>query len=419
MPIPSHLPATADPRFGNVLLTRTALEVCGGVAALRRSGVRWPYDVAVADLRCAGYLPEHVAAMETLPPEALFFYPDGSVQFCAYRFHDPTTNSYEALLEGVYWGKSVRSGVDDPLVDRRCILFCSAAINRRVYGQEEMMVHPFSEAISDPGNLGLSVIFQRRFLHEAVIKEFGQVLRGWQASAGQVAALSTCTVAVAESQLCIWENLAHFRLALHDADMNVLTWLLVCLLNHSLEGGRSKAVDSVWYNSNAEGVRERAQVGGKEARFDLASGQFEREFPLPRRTGAKKFAGVGESHPTLRSERFPVLVDGLYSEESVQLTLHFEEWPTRDQKKTLIELFAAWTTVNTYKGFEAGAIKWWSELKFTRKQNSAHVQIDFGESTDASWEALVRMLESFDEEAGLLVALVFSEPRTEGSGMEG
>ncbi len=130
---------------------------------------------------------------------------------------------------------------------------------------------------------------------------------------------------------------------MHNPSPNVIVWLVICLLNHSLEGGRANAIDFFRYNIDLEEALARDGVVAKEARFDLATMQFDKGFPMARgrvqpRARSKPTSAAIASHPTLRSANFPVLREGCLGGEDVKLTIYFDEWLGKDQKKHLREI---------------------------------------------------------------------------------
>ncbi len=384
LPFTLHFMPDPDPRNGNTILTLTALEAGGGVQALRRSRREWPYDIAFADQRCTSYLPEHVQAMEALPPDAIFRYPDGSAQFQAHRFCDPTTPAYSALLEHMVWGER-RS--PDPFIDGLRQFHCSADVNARIYGDSQMMLNARSEPTCDPENVGVCVAFQRNAPTAAAIATLAETLGTWRQSAARVAALPTCRVDILDQQLRIWRSLVHFRVALRDADRNVLHWLLICLLNQSLGGGRPVAIAGLQYNVDVRTTLQWCKAPGPEARFDLAAMRFEDGFPLPKRGRASTVPAsasgpVEVPYSELANLGIPVMVTAAHDPQSARLTIHFEEWLTADAKKHLQGLLQSWEKISDYHGFKEGAIRYCGALRFDRKGCQASAELDLGESTE-------------------------------------
>ena len=400
--------------MGSFILTNTALEVCGGVDMLRRSETRWPYEVVVAGHRSPRHPPERVARMEKLSPEDVLTYPDGSIQFCAVRFCAPMTEAGDQLLQAVPWGN--RSATD-PLVGQAYHLYCSSKAIQRVYGEDCLVAGGESPVVADPAALGISVVFRRRSPTDAAVSALAKALLIWQAGVAAAGQSPAATADFLDDRLSLWGNVAHFRLRLYDANPNVILWLLICLLNHSLNGGRAVAIDFFRYNISQEEARVKDHASGNETRFDLATIRMDKDFSSKwKQTGARRRNGSNSKglalHPHLQSAQFPVLVDGPLGENNIRVTICFEEWPVASQREHLSELINSWQIVNVNHGFETGAIKYWSELQFSRDDMSATIGFDPGESTNRSFQALLHILDSFDRETGLIQTLVWSGSRT-------
>ncbi len=352
--------AAPKPWTGRFILTRTALEVCGGADALRRSEACWPYEVIVAGHRSLRHPPERVARMEKLSSGEVFTYPDGSIQFCAVLFCAPMTETGDQLLEVVPWGN--RSATD-PLVGQAYHLYCSSKVNQRVYGEDCLVAGGESLVVADPAALGISVVFRRCLPTAAAVSALARTLKIWQTGIAAAGRSPAAAADFFDDRLSLWGNVAYFRLRLYDASPNIILWLLICLLNHSLNGGRALAIDFFRYNIGQEEAQRKDHASGKEIRFNLATRQMDKIFASERkqirthRQGRSSSEGL-TPHPQLQSAQFPVLVDGPTGEDNLHVIILFEEWPAESQRDHLGELLKSWEMVNVHYGFEKGAIKY-------------------------------------------------------------
>ncbi len=199
--------AAPAPWLGSTILTKTALQLCGGLEALRCSEDRWPYEVVVATHRSSQYPPEQIARMSGLSAENVFFYPDGSIQFCARIFRPPITVAYDQLLEIVPWGNLSPA---DPLVGQVYRLYCSAEANQRVYGEDCLGAGGEGPQVADPADLGVSVVFRRRLPTAAAIGALAVSLQSWRDSVAEVSRLPAASANFLNDRFGLWGNVAYF-----------------------------------------------------------------------------------------------------------------------------------------------------------------------------------------------------------------
>lgn len=335
-------------------------------------------------------------------PGVLFRYPNGGLQI---NGDDETLDFLMNVL-----GDARIAG---QLIDVNCRYRCLAPFGRHDYrlvytgvsGEEvgevtfgvvPLLAMPEHSSESRLDNLSIAVGFRRR-LTKKHGDEFIRRLNGWKDTIAGGAIPDEGPASFASPQVEFQGPVARFRVDARRIGQLSMNWLVLSILDFSDD---VRPVDTL--------------VFGREDELDTYLGPPKgKSFVLPIGDSAMP-AGAMEEHegnespesrvpadarpdPTLRSERFPVLVRSPDSWDAFRLAVYFTLYPEEEQRDRFRQLVESWLTIGEYGGLGKPGGRARVEFRFDEEAESAELRTDMTNTDpEIALPLLIRILEGFD-----------------------